>query len=126
MQLRIQHLERRQSFGDVLSGKFLFAADGDVRDLGVYSVHHSAEAYLLQVENDVLHTLDDTGDSLKFVLNPGNLNLGDSETFQGGEQNATESVADGLAVARLQGPELKASHGLGAFKHDHLVRFLKC
>ena len=37
-----------------------------------------------------------------------------------------EGVADGLSVARLEGPELETADGLGAFEHDDLIRFLKC
>ena len=126
VQLGIQHLERRQSFGDVLSGKLLLAADCDIRHLGVYSVHHPTEAYLLQVQDDVLHSLNHAGDGLELVLNTRDLDLRDSETFERVEKDATEGVTDGLSVARLKRPELETAHGLGAFEHDHLVRFLKC
>ena len=50
----------------------------------------------------------------------------DSKTFQRGEKNAAESVADGRAVSRLKRPEFETADGVCAFEHYHLVRFLKC
>ena len=126
VKLGVQHLERRQSLGDVLGGKFGLTADRDARRLGVHGVHHPAEADLLQVQDDVLHAFDHAGDGLELFLDPADLDLRDGETFQRGEEDAAEGVADGLSVARLKRPELETADGLGAFEHDHLVGFLKC
>ena len=75
MLLQVQHLERRQSFGDVLGGKLMLAADGNVHSLGIDGFDHSAEPHLLEVEDDVLHALDDTGDGLEFLVDADNLDL---------------------------------------------------
>ena len=125
MLIGIQHLERRQSLGDILSGEFLLAADDDVCRLGVHGLDHAAETNLLEVEDDVLHSLDYSGNGLELVLYAFDLDLADGKTLQRGQQNATESIADGLTVTRLERPEFETADGIGAFEHYNLVGFLK-
>ena len=126
MLLRVQNLEGRQSFRDVLSGKLLLAADSDVRRLSLDRVHHPLETDLLEVQDDVLHALDHAGDSGEFIVHSLDLDLADGETFQRGQQNAAKGIADGLSVSRLKGPELETADGVGAFEHYDLVGLLKC
>ena len=122
----VQHHKRRQSLGDILCRELLLAADHDVRRLSVDRLYHAAEAYLLEVQDDVLHALDYAGNRCELLVHAGDSDLADGETLQRGQQDATKSIADGLTVAGLQGAELETADGIGAFKHDDLVRFLKC
>ncbi len=126
MLLRIQHLERRQSFRNILRGKLILTANNDVCHLRVNSINHPLESHLLEIKNDVLHSLDHTRNRRELLVHAGDLDLTDSKTFQRGEKYASESVTDSLAVSRLERPELKAADSIGAFEHYHLVRFLKC
>ena len=126
MQLRIKHLERRQSFRDILCGKLLLTANCDVCHLGIHSVHHPLEPHLLEIQNDVLHSLDDSRNGRKLLVHAGNLYRADSKTFQRREQNAAEGVSDGLSIARLKWPELETADGVRSFEHYDLIRFLKC
>ena len=74
----------------------------------------------------VLHPFNHAGDDLELLVHTSDLDLRDGETFQRGEEDAAEGVADGLSVAGLKRPELETTHGLGAFEHDHLVGLLNC
>ena len=82
MQLRIQHLERRQSFGNILCGKLLLTAYSNVCHFGVDRLYHSLESYLLEVENDVLHTLDNAWDRSELLVHSGDLDGADGKAFQ--------------------------------------------
>ena len=126
MLIRIQHRERRQSFGDVLRFELLLAADDDSCLFAVYAFDHPLETDLLEVEDDVLHTFDDAGDVCEFLVDTGNAYLADGKTFKRCKENATKGVAYGLAVTRLKGAEFETSESLGTFEHDNLVRFLEC
>ena len=104
----------------------MLAADGNVDSLGIDGLDHAAESHLLEVEDDVLHTLDNAGNGLELLVNSDNLDLGNRKTLERCKKNASESIADSLAVSGLKRTEFKAAHGIGAFEHDHLVGFLEC
>ena len=60
----------------------MLAADGNVDGLGIDGLDHLTESYLLEVEDDVLHTLDDAGNSLELLVNSDNLDLGNRKTLE--------------------------------------------
>ena len=104
----------------------MLTADNDVCRLGFLSLNHPLETNLLEVQDDVLHTFDHTGNGRELLVHAVDPDLTDGKTFQRGEQDATKRVADGLSVSGLKRPEFETAHGVRAFEHDHLVRFLKC
>ena len=104
----------------------MLAADGNVDGLGIDGIDHSAESYLLEVKNDILHPLDNTGDGLELLVDTDNLDLRDCETLQRCKKNAAKSVTDGLSVSGLKRTEFETADGLVAFEHYHLVRLLEC
>ena len=126
MLLGIEHLEGRQSLGDVFGGELLLSADGEVDLLRIHAFDHPLETNLLEVKDDLLHAFDNTGNGGELVVDAAHPDLGDGEAFERSEENAAECVADGLAVAWLQRAELKPAEGVGAFEHYHLIGLLKC
>ena len=126
MQFRVEHLEGGEILGNIVGGEFLLSAHGDGRRLAVHIFDHPLETDLLQIEDDVDDTLDDARDGVELMRDTVDPDRGDGETFQRGEQDAAQCVADGDSVSRLEGPELETTKGLARIEHDHLVRFLKC
>ena len=58
---------------------------------------------LLQVQDDLCDVLDDAVDALELVVNAVDLDRRDCGTLDRAEQNATQGVPDGVAVARFKG-----------------------
>src|SRR5581483_3301662 len=71
-----------------------------VERLGTLTVH--PEGDLLEVENDVGHVLDHTGQGRELVQHALDANRGDRGSFDRGEQHATECIADRRAEATLE------------------------
>ena len=61
------------------------------------------ELDLFEIEDDFHHVLDDAGNGLELVIDSLDLDRGDGGTFERGEEHAAERVADGVAVAGLEG-----------------------
>lgn len=51
-------LHRRQSVGNILRGELLLSTDDDVCLFSLNAVNHTLESDLLEVEDNILHTLD--------------------------------------------------------------------
>jgi hypothetical protein len=72
---------------------------------------------LLEVEDDVHHILDYTGDSVKLVLDTLDADAGDGKTLERGEQNAAKRVTYGGRITGLQGAELEFAELIVGFQH---------
>ena len=81
---------------------------------------------MLQIKDDVYHTLDDAGNSVELVSDTFDADRSDGKTFQRGEQNAAKCVTDGSCVSRLKRAELETAKGIGSIEHYDLIRFLEC
>ena len=86
---------------DVLGGDV--AVFVDVEHDAVRVVVVRVEFDLLEVEDDLDDVLDDAGDGLELVVHTVDLDRRDGGAFQRGEEHAAERVADGVAVAGLEG-----------------------
>jgi hypothetical protein len=60
------------------------------------------EGYLLEVENDVRHVLDDAGERRELVKNAFHANRRDSRPLDRGKQHAPERVTDGGTKTTLE------------------------
>src|SRR5258708_28356548 len=58
---------------------------------------------LFQIEDDVGHILDDAVDRLELVVHALDLDRADGAALDGAEEHAAEGVADGVAIAGLEG-----------------------
>jgi len=57
---------------------------------------------LLQIEDDVGDVLDHAVDGLELVVHAVDLDGGDGSALDGAEEDATQRIADGVAVAGLE------------------------
>ena len=82
---------------------------------------------LLEVEDDVSDILDHPGQAGEFVLHAGNPDGGDGGTFQRGKEHAAQGIANGVAVAALEGfgDELGVGISGGFLVTDEAVRELE-
>ena len=96
MLLGIDQLEVLVQF-DVAGGDFAFLVDGE--EEGLRLARMGAKEHLLEVQDDVGDILDHAFDGGEFVLGAIDLDGGDGGAFQGGEEDAAQGVADGVAVA---------------------------
>ena len=81
--------------------------------------------HLLEVEHDLGDIFDNALDGAELMFNAVDAHACDGEALQAAEQDPTEGVADGDAIARLQGTELKNSVLVVGFDHRDLVRPLE-
>ena len=60
------------------------------------------ELHFLEIENDVGHVLNDSGQCGELMLCPGNFYRGDRCTFERGKQDASEAVPNCMTVAGFE------------------------
>ncbi len=100
MQIRVQDLHVGISL-DVAGGDFALSGGLNVDRLILLAVELGNDA--LDVEDDLGHVLLDAGDGGKLMLDAGDLDRGHRGARQGGQQDPPQGVAQGGAVASLQG-----------------------
>ncbi len=84
------------------------------------------KVYFLEVKNDVCDIFLDAGDSVKLVFHSVNADRRNGETFEGGEKDATQGVANGYTISRFQWLKLKFTEMIIGFQHEDFVGFLEC
>ncbi len=99
MNVAVEHFDVGVGF-DLAAADFAGLIDGEAH--GLDSVAHDLERNLLQVEDDVGGVFHHARDGAEFVLDAFDAHGGDGGAFDGAEQDAAQTVADGRAEAALK------------------------
>ena len=126
VQVGVEHREIGKTLCQVRSSEFLLTTNSHSSSFALFSLDHSLQTNLLEVEDDVHHVLYHAGDCVKLVLDTLDADGSNGKTLQRREQNAAKRVTNGGRITGLQRAELKAAEGIGSVQHYHLVRFLEC
>ena len=120
--LGIEDLDLRAP-DDVLGQHLLRALRFDPDDLPLRVVQ--LEPYFFQIQNDIGHVLGGALDGGKFVQRVVNLDGGDSRAPERRQQDAAQTVADGLAEPSLEGftDEFTVGRGQALLVDLYSVRF---
>ena len=121
----VEHLESVEEAVHVAGDEGGLSGDDDGGLLAGLLGDAVFQAHLLEIEDDVGNIFHDTGDGGELLSHTFDLDGGDGEAFQRGEQDAAECIADGHAVAGLEGAELKLTMEIIGFHHDDFIGFLK-
>ena len=124
-QLGVEDLESVEVAVEVTGFEDCLIFDREGELFVVVILQLTAEAYLLQAQDNVGHVLDHSGERRELVVDAINLDRCDSIAFERREKDATQSVADGSAVAGLQRTEFERAAEVVGLQHDHLVGFLE-
>ena len=81
-QLRIQYLESGQLFTNITGFEHFRTRNSNTYFFILYVVYNMLEPYLFQIQDNVCHILDNTGDCTKFMVNPFDFNGCNSKTFK--------------------------------------------
>jgi hypothetical protein len=84
-----------------VTGPSLSAQDG--KQAWLLGVAVVLEADFLEVQDDLNHVFEHAGERGEFMFRTANLHGGDGGAFQGGEEDAAEGVANGVAVTFIEG-----------------------
>ncbi len=95
-------------------------------DLGLL-VLVMGEAHLLEIENDVGNVLDHAGKRRELVGRSGDLDRCDGRALETGEKDPAKRVAQGMAVAAVEGfrDELRVGVGGGVLVLDEAIGHLE-
>ena len=120
----VQHLKTAGELTNIATRKGLLTlhAHGDFIGNGIASL---LEADHFQVQDDFGHVLNHPFNSRKLVQYTVRANGRDSKAFQRRQQNATQGIADGDAVALLERLKFKRPGEVVGFLHHHFLRHLK-
>jgi hypothetical protein len=114
-----------QEVVQVTSLELGLADDGESNFLGFVILNLTTQTDLLQLENNVGHVLDNSGERGELVVDTLDVHRCNCEALQGREEDTTQRIADGDAIAGFQRTELKGATEIISLEHDHLVGFLE-
>ncbi len=125
-QFGIQHLEEREVVRNISCSQLRYTRHVDRYLLGILVVDRADKTNLLEIQDDVDHTLHHPRDSGKLVVYTGYLDRRNRITLQRREQDTTQSVTDSHSESGLQRSEFEFPERRSGFKHNNLFRFLEC
>src|SRR5438045_2975907 len=95
--LRVEHIETLDGL-DVAGGDLAFFVDGERKLLRFVVLTIDLELHLFEVEHDVGHVLNDTGQSGELVLRARDLHRSNRGAFERGKQDAAKRISNGVTV----------------------------
>ena len=125
LQVGVEYLETVEIAVEVTGFEDCLVFDREREFLMVVFFQLATEADLLESQDDVGHVLDNSGERRELMVDTVDLDRRDSIAFERREKEATQSVADGCAVAGLQRTEFESAAEVVSLEHDHLIGFLK-